>query len=338
MRGEPLRGLIRPWEADRRARSAFSPRRVLAPLVAVLTVACLDSGAADAQTKNGFDLSNSLVPADEIMGGGPPRDGIPALTDPRFESVAEADDWMRDDDRLMALERDGVAKAYPLRILTWHEVANDEIAGDPVVATYCPLCGTGMAFDRRVDGRTLEFGVSGLLYNSDVLMYDRETESLWSQIQKQAVTGSFRGERLEQLPLVHTTWARWKSEHPDGLVLSRDTGHARDYDQDPYLQYTQTPGTMFPVNHEDDRLPEKEMVLGIEHAGDAVAFPLGELGEVPRPVRTAVGDRDLFVYWFPDTATAFATTLEGEKVPATLAFWFAWSAFHPDTGVWEAES
>jgi hypothetical protein len=308
--------------------------------VAVTTIALLAAPAA-AQTegsgKNGFDLSNSLLPTDEILHGGPPRDGIPALTLPRFDQAGDVA-WLRDDDRLLALKIDGAARAYPIRILNWHEVVNDEVGTTPVVVTYCPLCGTGMAFDAHVEGHRLEFGVSGLLYNSDVLMYDRETESLWSQLHRQAVTGPHRGKRLEMVPLTHTTWVRWRRDHPDGLVLSRDAGHARDYDSDPYLRYASSPGTMFPINHSDDRLPEKETVLGITRGGEAIAIPLERLSARPRPVRLTVGSDELFVYHFPDSATTFASTLDGDAVPATLAFWFAWSAFHTDTEIWDPGS
>lgn len=299
-----------------------------------------------AQTKNGFDLSGSLVPADEILSGGPPRDGIPALTDPAFER-ASAVGWLEADDRLLALEHGGVAKAYPIRILNWHEVVNDRVGDLAVAVTYCPLCGTGMAFDLAEseegrpflkDGGALELGVSGLLYNSDVLMYDRQTESLWSQIGRQAVTGPLRGRTLEMIPLLHTTWGRWRDEHPDGFVLSRETGHDRDYHVDPYMSYARSSRVMFPVAHRDDRLPEKDLVLGITRGDAAVAFPLDRLGDRPRPVRASVGEAELFVYWFPDSETAFATTLDGDPVPATIAYWFAWSAFHPDTGIWSPEA
>ncbi|CAN5789063.1 DUF3179 domain-containing protein [soil metagenome] len=287
-----------------------------------------------AQTKNGFDLSKASIPVDEILAGGPPRDGIPALTDPRFESVGQASQWMRDDDRLLALEAAGEAKAYPLRILVWHEIVNDRIADRPVLVTYCPLCGTGMAFDPVVRGERRMFGVSGLLYNSDVLMYDRGTESLWSQIARRAVTGPLQGSTLELLPLVHTTWGRWRREHPDGIVLSRETGHQREYDRDPYLTYASDPRAMFPVSDRDSRLPEKELVLGIERDGVTIAFPLAMLDEQTRPVRARVGPEDVFVYWFRDSWTAFATDLKGRPIPATIAYWFAWSAFHPDTQLW----
>ena len=299
-----------------------------------------------AQTKNGFDLSGSLVPVDEILSGGPPRDGIPALSDPTFERVPDVR-WLEADDRLLALELDGAAKAYPIRILNWHEVVNDRLGGRTIAVTYCPLCGTGMAFDleRSTDGRpflgggrALELGVSGLLYNSDVLMYDRQTESLWSQIGHRAVTGPLRGRELAMIPVLHTTWERWRKEHPDGLVLSRETGYDRNYEVDPYMSYARSSSVMFPVAHRDERLPEKDLVLGITRGEAAVAFPLDRLEDRPRPVRAAVGEEELFVYWFPDSETAFATTLDGDKVPATIAYWFAWNAFHPDTGIWNPET
>ena len=169
-------------------------------------------------------------------------------------------------------------------------------------------------------------------------MYDRQTEGLWTQIGRQAITGPLQGRRLAMIPLVHTTWARWREEHPDGLVLSRDTGHERDYDTDPYLSYERSSRSMFPVAHRDDRLPEKDLVLGITRGAAAIALPLECLDELARPVRIAAGDEELFVYWFGDSRTAFATTLNGSPVPATIAYWFAWSAFHPATRLWSPES
>jgi hypothetical protein len=234
------------------------------------------------QERNGFDLGGSLVPVEEIVAGGPPRDGIPALADPAFEDADRAR-WLREDDRVLGLEIGGEARAYPVRILNWHEIVNDEVGGQPAAATFCPLCGTGMAFDPRVEGTRLTFGVSGLLYNSDVLMYDRQTESLWTQIGRRAVTGSLRGTELRQIPMLHTTWGRWVAEHPATRVLSRETGHARDYDRDPYLGYARDPSIMFPVKRRDSRLGEKELVLGIA-AGDAArAWPFRGLRGVPDP-------------------------------------------------------
>jgi hypothetical protein len=311
-----------------------SCRPALAGLLIGIVLEVTRLSSVHGQTANGFDLSNASIPVEEVVGGGPPRDGIPALTDPRFESVRQAATWMLPNDRLLALELGSVAKAYPLRILNWHEVVNDRLGDRPVLVTYCPLCGTGMAFDAVVRGKRRTFGVSGLLYNSDVLMYDHETESLWSQIARLAVSGPLRGTRLELLPLVHTTWQRWSRDHPDGLVLSRETGYERDYARDPYLSYASDPRTMFPVSHRDPRLPEKELVLGIEDDGAAIGFPLEALDEQARPVRARVGREEVFVYWFRESWTAFATDLNGRRIPVTIAYWFAWSAFHPDTRVW----
>ncbi|MBA2565444.1 MAG: DUF3179 domain-containing protein [Gemmatimonadetes bacterium] len=285
---------------------------------------------------NGFDLRGALVPVGEIVGGGPPRDGIPALSSSRFEP-ARAADWLGEDDRILALQANGVAKAYPIRILNWHELVNDEVGGQPVLISFCPLCGTGMAFDPLVRGRRLTFGVSGLLYNSDLLMYDRETESLWTQIGRRAVTGPLRGSQARQIPLLHTTWGSWRKEHPRGLVLSRETGHSRDYDIDPYGGYARDQRLMFPVSSTDDRLKLKAVVLGITSDTAAKAYPFDALARVPSPIRDRVGEQELLVYFDRDSRTAFATNLAGESIPSTVAYWFAWSAFHPRTVLWESE-
>ncbi len=152
----------------------------------------------------GFDFSKHSIPRSEIRSGGPPKDGIPAILEPKFVRVDQAT-FIKDQDRVLGLVHHGESKAYPINILNWHEIVNDVVGGRPVFITYCPLCGTGMAFDPTFNGRVYTFGVSGLLYKSDVLMYDHQTESLWSQIRKEAVTGEMIGSRLTLLPLIHTT-------------------------------------------------------------------------------------------------------------------------------------
>ncbi|HSG05403.1 MAG TPA: DUF3179 domain-containing protein, partial [Nitrospiria bacterium] len=184
----------------------------------------------------GFDLSRSSIPKEDILPGGPPKDGIPALDNPKFLKAGKAA-LLNSGDRVLGFSGKGEAKAYPIKILNWHEVVNDTVGGKPVVITYCPLCGTGMAFDPVVKGEHFTFGVSGLLYQSDVLMYDRQTDSLWSQILQEAVTGKMMGTRLTLLPLIHTTWEEWRKEHPNTLVLSTDTGYSRNYRRDPYEGY-----------------------------------------------------------------------------------------------------
>ena len=155
------------------------------------------------QIKNGYLLNDALIPADEIHHGGPPRDGIPAIDTPQFVD-ADAAGFLKPSDRVLGIERNGVRKAYPVAILNWHEIVNDRFADEPLVVTYCPLCGTGIAYLSVSGGVELKFGVSGLLYNSDMLLYDRETESLWSQISRQAISGPMKGRKLKSVPVMHT--------------------------------------------------------------------------------------------------------------------------------------
>ena len=186
---------------------------------------------------NGFDLSETTVPAADLLPGGPPKDGIPALTDPDFIAAEEVS-FLEPNDRVLGVIANGVTKAYPLSIMTRHEIVNDTFDGRPVVVTYCPLCFAGMVFDARIEGRRQTFGVSGLLYNSDVVLYDRETESLWSQLLQQAISGPRRGQALTLLHSTNTTWSDWRERHPGTLVLSDHTGFAVDFGRHTLAQAT----------------------------------------------------------------------------------------------------
>jgi hypothetical protein len=301
----------------------------IVPALSMLTSAC-----GNAEPMNGFDVSGALIPAEEIHLGGPPRDGIPALVDPEF--VASGKARIKPDDAVLGLRLQGVAKAYPIAIMNWHEIVNDEFGDTPVAVTYCPLCGTGVAYSARAAGRTLRFGVSGLLYNSDVLLYDRETESLWSQLLNKAVAGPLKSERLTPLPLVHTTWSEWHRGHPDTLVLSRNTGYWRDYDRDPYAGYETEEGLYFPVARKDPRYHPKERVLGVEVEGRFKAYPFAELSKTTGRVEDSIGDRDVLITFSPAHQTAIAYDPQGKQIPAVRSYWFAWYAFHPDTEVYQA--
>ena len=289
------------------------------------------AAAAAEPVRNGFDLSGSLVPADEIRPGGPPRDGIPAIDDPQFESAAAAG-WLDADDFVIGVFHGGEAKAYPIAILNWHEIVNDEVGGRPTLVTFCPLCGSGIVFAPPAGGRA-DFGVSGLLYNSDVLLYDRQGESLWSQILAQAISGPSAGARLAIVPSRHTSWKRWRQLHPHTLVLSRQTGHERDYDHDPYAGYESDRGLFFPVaNRYRGPLHPKEMVLGVRIGEVAKAYPFSALAAAgqQRLVDT-VGGATIAVHWDEAGPTAW---VEGDGgVQGITAFWFAWYAFHPHTEV-----
>ena len=284
----------------------------------------------------GFDFSKHSIPVDEIMSGGPPKDGIPALLQPKFVRGSKAG-FLKDEDRVLALTEGEEAKAYPIRILNWHEVVNDEINGKPILISYCPLCGTGMAFDSVINGKKYTFGVSGLLYNSDVLMYDHQTESLWSQIKQEAVTGEMTGTGLRLIFLIHTTWGEWRREHPNTKVLSTETGYSRNYNRDPYAGYDQEARTFFPVRNQDSRYPPKEWVLGVEIQGKAKAYAFSELAKRPSVFTDTINDRMIQIHYHHKSRTAFITDTAGEPIPSITGFWFAWFAFYPETAVYASQ-
>ena len=281
----------------------------------------------------GFDFSKHSIPTSEIRSGGPPKDGIPALLKPKFITAKEAH-FIKDNDRVLALFLEGEAKVYPIKILNWHEIVNDVIGGKPVFVTYCPLCGTGMAFDPFFNGKKHTFGVSGLLYKSDVLMYDHQSESLWSQIKQEAVTGTLTGARLKLLPLIHTTWGAWRMEHPESLVLSTDTGYNRNYGRDPYVSYGKTDRLMFPVGKIDRRYPPKSWVLGIERNGITRAYPFSELASSPSTFSDMIGTEEVKISYEPISRTVRVENKAGEVIPTVVSYWFAWSAFHAETEIY----
>jgi len=281
----------------------------------------------------GFDFSKHSIPRSEIRSGGPPKDGIPAILKPKFLRAEQAA-FMKDRDRVLGLVHHGESKAYPINILNWHEIVNDVVGGRPVFISYCPLCGTGMAFDPTFKGKGYTFGVSGLLYKSDVLMYDHQTESLWSQIRKEAVTGEMIGSRLTLLPLIHTTWKAWKKEHPQTLILSTDTGYRRDYSRDPYAGYADTDRLIFPVGRIDPRFRPKTWIMGIERNGITKAYPFPDLEKGPVFFADILGSEEVRIEYDERSRTARIKNKDGEDLPTVVAYWFAWAAFHPKTEVY----
>jgi hypothetical protein len=286
---------------------------------------------------NGFQVEPHGIPLDAILSGGPPRDGIPALLSPQFLSANEAV-FLSPTDRVLGIQGAHQAKAYPIAILNWHEIVNDSLEGTPVVITYCPLCGTGMGFLRRVGNQLLTFGVSGLLYQSDVLMYDHQTESLWSQISMQAVTGESLGQHLKPVFLEHTTWRAWRERHPQTLVLSQQTGFSRDYSRDPYQHYAQTDRLLFPPARQDDRLSPKEWVLGVEISGKFKAYPFSTLEELGPAFSDSIHSQQYVVCWDGQARSAKILNQQGKPLPTLTAYWFAWYAFHPNTEVFTRDS
>ncbi len=297
----------------------------------VFCIASLLSLMACAQAMNGFDLSNATIDVSEIMRGGPPRDGIPSIDDPKFVP-ADRVDYLQDDDIVLGLVRGETARAYPLRVLIWHEIVNETIEGDAVAVTYCPLCGTAMVFDRDINGKVRSFGVSGLLYRSDVLMYDRESESLWSQLGMKAVAGTEIGADLVWLPSEHMTWAAWRERFPQGEVLSTDTGFRRNYGDEAYASYFASDNPMFPVPSQRGELPDKSLVLGVIIDGAAKAYPVDELRD--GMISDNLAGQSYQVRYDAESRHPKVIDANGEEVPSVVVFWFAWQGFYPQTELW----
>ncbi len=307
--------------------------RYLNLLLVPFATLVLSSNSA-ATSKNGFDLTDALIPVDEILSGGPPRDGIPAINQPKFEAASEAG-WMRDKDRVLALVVGGQAKAYPIGILNWHEIVNDKVGDQHFVVTYCPLCGTGVVFAANIADTALQFGVSGLLYNSDVLLYDRNSESLWSQLLGKSVSGKLKGVNLHQLPASHTTWKDWQQRYPDTLVLSRNTGFTRNYRESPYSGYEKTRRLYFKVSNKApaDYHP-KERVIGLEIDGFFKAYPYSELSKNAKAgFNDTVAGKTVRIQWNEEAQSGGITHENGDALPVVSSFWFAWFTFHPDTEI-----
>ncbi|PSW22066.1 DUF3179 domain-containing protein [Photobacterium sanctipauli] len=290
-----------------------------------------------AASLNGFSLERSTIPAHEILSGGPGKDGIPALLKPKFVTAKNAN-FLNARDPVLGISVNGEHRAYPIKILNWHEVVNDTIQGKKVVITYCPLCGSGMAFSATLNGRTLTFGVSGLLYNSDVLLYDHQTESLWSQIKGKAVTGVAAGQSLTQYPLTLTRWQQWQAQYPSTKVLSTDTGFSRNYQQDPYAGYQRSPRLFFPVaNKAPSIYSSKETVMGFKGKQSVIAFPFTELRKQGKSqFNFDFEGLALVVHYDQDNQSAWITDNQGNQLSSTLLYWFAWYAFYPDTHIFKA--
>jgi hypothetical protein len=274
-----------------------------ATLALLVTAALLSAGVGEATTLR-TDTSKALVPLDEIISGGPPPDGIPAIDRPSFVTPAEAAAWLTAREPVLALEVDGDARAYPLQILMWHEIVNDVVGGVPVAVTYCPLCNSGIVFDRVVDGVTLDFGTSGKLYKSDLVMYDRQSHSLWAQMEGRAIVGARAGTRLRLIPANTLAFEDWRAAHPAGRVLSRDTGFARAYGLNPYEAYDEPQlGPFLFRGRLDPRRPPKERVVGVRIGEQARAYPWPALAE-RRVLHDRLGDRALVIFYQPGALSA----------------------------------
>ncbi len=293
------------------------------------------------------DFSKAAVDFREILSGGPPKDGIPSIDAPRFVAVADARDLVATEP-VIGLVMGGEARAYPLRILTWHEIVNDVVAGVPVAVTYCPLCNAAIVFDRRIDGRVLEFGTTGKLRRSDLVMYDRQTESWWQQFSGEAIVGDLTGASLTMLPARLESWANFKARAPEGRVLIPNDPHFRNYGANPYAGYDDPDGVPFlyrgPLPGD---VPAMMRVVVVD--GEAWTLPL-----VQREGTISRGD--LTIRWTPGQNSALdareiargrdvgnvvvqrGAGAAAEDVVHDITFAFVFHAFHPGAPIHTAET
>jgi hypothetical protein len=320
--------------------------------------------------------NRNIVPPEQIVNGGPPPDGIPSIDNPKFIQIQKAEEFLEDSDLVVGLNINGDIRAYPLQILVWHEIVNDKVGNTPVAVTYCPLCFTNQVFNRTMnDGQILEFGTSGKLYNSNLVMYDRTTKSLWSQAMAQGIGGTFAGIKLERIPFDVAYWKEWKQLYPDSKVLSTDTGSTRPYGADPYGDYYTNGEILFPVSNSDDRLGPKEIVIGLENKGQYKAFKLQEI-EDKKVINNQVNGKPIVLFSlhpfmarvydpvvngqtlefnynikdkkFVDKQTNSMWNFDGKSSSGQMkgkqltrlsfdeGFWFEWVAFHPETELYDS--
>ncbi len=269
------------------------------------------------------DFSKHSVPFSEILSGGPPKDGIPAINDPKFVTVSEANEWLENVEPVIFFQIGDDARAYPIQIFMWHEIVNDTVGDVPVVVTFCPLCNTAIAFERTVNGQVFDFGTTGRLRYSNLIMYDRQTETWWQQATGEAIVGELTGTQLTFRPASIIAWADFKANYPDGKVLSRDTGFNRPYGDNPYIGYDDVnrPPFLYRGPETPGELPPVARVLTIDLDGEAVAYPYDVLQQV-KVVNDTVGGMNIVVFWAAGTASALDadTVAGGRDVGAADAF------------------
>jgi len=271
----------------------------------------------------------SEVPLERLIQGCARRDCIPSIDQPRFVAASQAT-YLKDADQVLGLSVEGVHRAYPTSILVRHEIVNDTLGTQPVAITFCPLCGSGMAYSRVVEGKVTTFGVSGLLYDSDLVMYDRATGTLWPQILGRGILGRMKGRVLTSLPVAHVDWRTWREQHPDTQVLSTETGFPFTYGGDPYGNYADQPGTLFPITREDDRLHAKTVVFGLSLNGRAVALTEAFLKAHPATEVELAGRKVSILRQSGGTVVA-RDPAQGRDLEVHRLFWFAWASAHPGT-------
>ena len=281
-----------------------------------------DIPPAGAEREFVTDFSQHSVPFAEILSGGPPKDGIPAIDFPEFVSVEVASEWLSDVEPVIFVQVGEDARAYPIQVLIWHEIVNDTVGDLPLTVTFCPLCNTAIVFEREVDGQVLDFGTTGRLRNSNLIMYDRQTENWWQQATGEVIVGDMLGTQLTLYPASIISWGDFAAAFPDGMVLSRETGFSRQYGQNPYFGYDDINNSPFLFRGETPgQLPAMERVLALELNGETVAYAYSTLSEL-QVVHDQVGGEGVVVFWTEGTASALDTSRmsDGRDVGSASAF------------------
>ncbi len=259
------------------------------------------------------EFSKKTIDLNEVISGGVPRNGIPPIRDPRFVSLERGNSVYNDLEPVVVFELNGEARAYPLQVLTWHEIVNDEVGGEPVLITFCPLCNTALSFSREVDGRIFTFGTTGKLRASNLIMWDEETESWWQQVTGEAIAGEMAGFELTFLPSAIASWGDFKSTFPTGAVLSQNTGYNRPYGRNPYGGYDTIEDTPFLFDRKvDERLKPVERVVTVSVGESDAAYPYLEL-EQQSVVYDTVGGKEIVVLWAPGTLSALDSSVIAES-------------------------
>jgi Protein of unknown function (DUF3179) len=331
-------------------KQAFAPREYamkfhpgLFLLAAVLATALASPLSADPLRwkAEGWktDFSQTTVDLDRVISGGPPRDGIPSIDDPKFIPIAE-DKTLADTEAVIGFSLNGDARAYPVRILTWHEIVNDVVGGVPVAVTFCPLCNSSLAFDRRIGGETLEFGTTGKLKDSNLIMYDRQSDSWWQQFSGEAIVGVHAGEELELLPSRLQSWMQFRQENPDGKVLVPNNPGFRDYGRNPYSGYDTASRPFLYDGQLPPGIDPMERVVVLRRANEA---PLIVTVNTVRS-ENGIAEDGYTVQWTSGQASALDASSvaggrdvgtitaqkDGQDVPHDVTFAFVAHAFYPD--------
>ncbi len=301
----------------------------------ILSILILFIGSCTNQNSGNPNIQNKTgeVPLDDIVSGGPPRDGIPPIDNPKFVSVKQAKDFVQDDTLGILVKVNNDARFYPYNILVWHEIVNDWISGTPLSITFCPLCATGIVFERQVNNKILDFGTSGKLYQSNLVMYDRQTDTLWSQAEGRAIRGELFPSTLTRYPSSIVEFSIAASLNPDLKVLSTDTGNIRDYKRNPYQGYEKTQDIYFPIKNSDKRLPVKLVVYGISVDGKFKAYDYLKLLDKKKLQDDLAGHELEIMVNAEDEIIVFDKTAN-KRIVGFNSYWFSFATHNPDAEIW----